>query len=110
MVKPEVLGISRTALGAAAELNMTECVMQAEEGRIQGRWGLLPQNATHDPAVLPPLGEKSWVLDLDMFSTEQMAFDASELAELTKKFAGRIYSVFRWMVTDEFLRVYGGRL
>ncbi len=110
MVKPEVLGIGQTALGEATELNMTECVMVAEEGRIQARWGLLPKDATHDPSVLPLLEEKSWVLDLDMFSAEQMAFNAPELAELTKQFAGRIYSVFRWMITDEFLRVYGGRV
>jgi uncharacterized protein (TIGR04255 family) len=108
MVESAVLGISQTPLGQAAELNMTECLIDAEEGRIQGRWGLLPKDATHDPGVLLPSGEKSWVLDLDMFTTGQMPFDATELAELTRKFAERIYSVFRWMVTDEFLRVYGG--
>ena len=105
--QPAVLGIYKTALGNAAEVNMTECLLQAEEGKIQCRWGLLPSGATHDPGIpLPPEG-KSWVLDIDMFSSEQMSFDAAELTEVVRMYAGRIYAVFRWMIKDEFLRVFG---
>lgn len=105
---PAVLGIHETALGKAAAINMTECLLQAEEGLIQCRWGLLPPGATHDPGIpLPPEG-KSWVLDLDMYSEGQMPFDAAELSEMVRAYAGRLYSVFRWMIKDEFLRAFGG--
>lgn len=108
LIQSAVLGIHRTELGKTAAINITECQFKAEEGQIQGRWGLLPPGATHDPGIpLPPEGQ-SWVLDLDMFSTEQMAFDAAELSNVARSFAGRLYAVFRWMVKDEFLRVFGG--
>lgn len=110
LFQPAVLGIYKTALGEAAEINMTECLVRAEEGQIQCRWGLLPPGATHDPGILLPPDGKSWVLDLDMFSDEQISFDAAELSETVKTFAGRLYAVFRWMINDEFLRTFGGNL
>lgn len=107
LLQPAVLGIHKTELGKAAEINMTECLLHAEEGMIQCRWGLLPAGATHDPAIpLPPEG-KSWVLDLDMFSSQQRPFDAAELSEVVRTYAGRIYAVFRWMIKDEFLLKFG---
>ena len=110
LFQPTVLGIYKTPLGEAADVNMTECLLRASEGQIQCRWGLLPPGATHDPGIqLPPDG-KSWVLDLDMFSDEQKSFDAAELSEIVRTFAGRLYAVFRWMIKDEFLRAYGGNL
>lgn len=107
---PAVLGIHKTELGKAADVNMTECLLRAEEGLIQCRWGLLPPGATHDPGILLPPEGKSWVLDLDMFTNEQMPFDAAELSGIVRGFAGRLYAVFRWMIKDEFLRVFGGTL
>ena len=105
---PAVLGIYKTALGEAADVNMTECLLRAEEGQIQCRWGLLPAGATHDPGIpLPPEGP-SWVLDLDMFSSEQMPFDAADLSQVVRSYAGRLYAVFRWMIKDDFLRTFGG--
>ena len=108
LFQPAILGIHKTELGRAADVNMTECLLRAEEGQIQCRWGLLPPGATHDSGIpLPPEGQ-SWVLDLDMFSSEQMPFDAAELSDVAKVYAGRLYAVFRWMIKDEFLRVFGG--
>ena len=103
-----VLGIYNTTLGVAADVNMTECLLRAQEGNIQCRWGLLPDGATHDPDISLPSGGKSWVLDLDMFSSEQMPFDSADLSELVRSYAGRIYAVFRWMIKDDFLRKFGG--
>jgi uncharacterized protein (TIGR04255 family) len=103
-----VLGIHKTALGEAADVNMTECLLRAEEGQIQCRWGLLPDGATHDPSIPLPPGGQSWVLDLDMFSSEQIPFDAADLSQVVRSYAGRVYAVFRWMIKDEFIRTFGG--
>lgn len=103
-----VLGIHNTALGNAADVNMTECLLRAAEGKIQCRWGFLPDGATHDPGIPLPSGGKSWVLDLDMFSSEQMPFDAADLSQVVRSYAGRLYAVFRWMIKEEFLRTFGG--
>lgn len=96
------------ALRKATVHSMTQVQFQAAEGMIQGRWGNLPPNATYDPDALQPTGKRSWVLDLDMFSPHASTFRSEELVAMTESFAQRIYSVFRLMVTDEFLRFYGG--
>lgn len=108
--RPEVLGIYKTELGKAAEVNMTECLLRAEEGQIQCRWGLLPAGTSHDPGIPLPAEGKSWVLDIDMFSNEQMPFDAAELSEVARTYSGRLYAIFRWMIKDEFLLAFGGKL
>ena len=56
------------ALCEATVRSMTQVQFQAAEGMIQGRWGNLLPNATHDPDALQPTGKPSWVLDPDMFS------------------------------------------
>jgi len=87
---------------------MTQATILASEGVIQGKWGNLPPNATHDLDALQPTGTQSWVLDLDMYSPVASPFRSNELLNMTEAFAKRIYSVFRLMITDELLRHYGG--
>ncbi len=114
LVQGPVLGILQLggglpdALRNATAHSMTQAQFLAEEGVIQGRWGNLPPNATYDPDALQPTEKLSWVLDLDMFSPDALPFRSEELLTMTEDFAKRIYSVFRLMVTDEFLRLYGG--
>lgn len=115
LVQPGVLGILRPeggppdALREATTHLMTQAQFVAEEGTIQGRWGNLPANATYDPDALQAIGEPCWVLDLDMFSLQALPFQSDALVGKTEAFAKRTYSVFRLMVTEEFLRFYGGR-
>lgn len=77
--------------------------------QILARFGMLPESATIDPAVLEPISEPSWVLDLDMSRSDERKFDRAEILADAGEFARRIYSVFRFMVTDEFLRRFGGK-
>ncbi len=114
VVHESVLGILKPdksppdALRKAMTQSITQARFLAAEGVIQGRWGNLPPNSTYDPNTWPPAGTPSWVLDLDMFSPEASPFRSEELVVMTDAFAKRIYSVFRLMVTDEFLRLHGG--
>lgn len=116
LIRPKILGIALPnqepplSLGAAVLHLMTEAAIAAQEGRITARWGSMPENATYDPNALEPIDEPSWILDLDMFTTAPVAFQSEVLASTAKAFAERIYAVFREMVTDEFLRFYGGNL
>jgi len=52
----------------------------------------------------------SWILDLDMFSIRSQPLDTEGLVAEARTYAERIYTLFRWAVTDEFLRLYGGDL
>lgn len=115
LVHPSILGLLQPGETSAAALRdsavhlVTQAQLLAAEGVIQGRWGNLPPNTTHDPSVLEPANEPTWVLDLDMFTQATMPFEADMLADKAECFARRLYSVFRHMVTDEFLTFYGGK-
>ena len=116
LFQPEILGIMRSdadtppVLGDSVIHLINEAQFLARDGsRIQGRWGKLPPDATHDPNSLDPIGEPSWVLDLDMFSTGPQPFASDDLLNTATDFAQCLYWLFRRMVTDEFLRFYGGK-
>ena len=113
LIHPDVLGIlmatgtRRQELGHAAIHMITTAQFLAEEGLIQGLWGKLPPNATHEPNILEPINTASWFLDLDMFTSKAIAYERELLVSTMKSFAQRIYSVFREMTTDKFLTFYG---
>ncbi len=110
LVRPEVRGITGTIAEQHLQHSLTESLFVLEESRLLARWGRIPPGVTVDPNAIEPIGEASWVLDLDMFSAEPMPFSASGVARVGEEFARRIYTFFRWAVTDEFLRVFGGNL
>lgn len=117
LIDPKVLGIigprdkPGSTHGESAIHLITEAQFLAEDSaRIQGRWGMLPGNATYDPDALEPVAMPSWVLDLDMFTTESRPFASDRLLTTVTGFAECLYWLFRQMVTDEFLRYYGGEL
>ena len=115
LVRPDVLGIIKPAENPHRVLEksiahlMTEVQFLAQDGaRVQGRWGLLPANATYDPDAIKRVGDLSWVLDLDMFTAESQAFESESLLTTVTGFAECQYWLFRQMVTEEFLKHYGG--
>jgi uncharacterized protein (TIGR04255 family) len=77
-------------------------------GQIIARWGLLPANTTIDPTAVEPIAEPSWILDLDMSRSQTREFKVEVLMSEAQHFAKRLYTFFRWAVTDEFLRRFGG--
>ena len=112
LVGPEVLGVAATALGAHAVHAISESVFAISQtgAQLLARWGLLPKGATVDPAAIEPLDQPSWILDLDMYRSGQREYDAAAVVQEANGFAERIYAVFRWAVTDNFLRRYGGQV
>jgi uncharacterized protein (TIGR04255 family) len=108
MVRPEMLGLAGP-FREGARLVSGEALLDATEGRVRARWGLLPPGASFDPAAAAPIDAASWMLDLDMFKEERREFVSDALLAEMEAFARRIYTIFRWAVTDDFLRHYGGR-
>lgn len=111
-VRPEVVGMLTSEVASNVQHAMTECLFALPEDKAQllARWGRVPPNATVDPAALDAIQEPSWILDLDMFSKESSAFTPNGVLERISLYAERIYAFFRWAVTDDFLKLYGGRL
>lgn len=114
LVTPGVLGISHQSDGSQSPLSkainslMTQAHLEAEEGIIQARWGHLPSDQTYDPDAVEAIKNPSWIIDLDMFTRGPQPFVSGELLSVAKVFAERNYAVFREMVTEDFLRFYGG--
>lgn len=109
LVRPEVVGISaHPDLGKLA-LSITESAFALDGGQLNTRWGLVPADRTYDPGAIEPWTEASWVLDLDMFRAEPRRFAVDELTNEARSFSERIYTVFRWAVSDGFLERFGGR-
>lgn len=115
LIQPGILGIMKPSgspefmLGDSVIHQITETQFLApESARIQGRWGLLPANMTYDPDALEPVAEKSWILDLDMFKMKSHPFSSETILTTSTDFAECLHWLFRQMVTEEFLRFYGG--
>ena len=83
--------------------------LAADDSRIQGRWGELPPGATYDANALEPIAERSWVLDLDMFTSAPQPFAVQQIVATATGFAETLYWLFRQVVTEDFLNFYGGR-
>lgn len=113
LVRPEVAGILGSPLAEHAHQAISESVLvlPEDEGQVTVRWGLLPAQSTVDPGGLDPIDEPSWILDTDAFQSfpaRGRELSVSSVVAKARGFAERNYSVFRWAVTDEFLRRYGG--
>lgn len=112
LVRPEIVGIIATPAVQHARHTLSESLFTVPEPAAQllARWGLLPEGGTVDPAAIEPLSEPSWILDLDMFRPGLRTFDPNDVVTDARSYAERIYAFFRWAVTDDFLRLYGGKV
>ncbi len=88
-------------------LQLQHSVIQSEieigEGeRMLVRSGLLPPGGTFDPALLP-VGEPSWILDMDVFTTRAgFAFEPDDLSQRLRHYAETVYAFFRFATTEAF--------
>ena len=112
-VRREALGLAELAYSEGLT-TMSQYVAFAhflvESGSLLVRTAYLPPNTTVDPSVAP-IGEASWLLDLDMSTTPVAPgqFDATALSDLGEQHAAHVYRFFRWAVTPEMIASAGGR-
>lgn len=72
-------------------------------GRLLLRSAHLPANASVDPS-LPPVGEASWVLDIDAFDERTVqGFDTRQILAVATQLSKRGHEVFWGLVTQEFM-------
>ncbi len=112
LIRPEVAGIMGTLAATRVEEHLSQTLFELPDNqheKIQARWGQLPAGTTFDPNIIEPEDAPSWILDTDVFSAAQRSFDSNQLIGGVRRYAESIYKFFRWVVTDEFLRHYGGK-
>lgn len=109
LVHPGVLGIVHEDLEEQLVGSFSETRFTISDGlKVNGKWGLIPGHQTYDPTVLSPLEEQSWILDIDGFSENGIDFNAKDIMHTVNRLADIDYRLFRFTVTDTFLRDYGG--
>jgi uncharacterized protein (TIGR04255 family) len=109
LVRPEVRGLSGTPAEASVTHSITETVFTRDDAQVLVRWGRLPPKVTVDPAAIAPSDVASWILDLDMFSRSSVPFSVERVITDARQYMERLYTFFRWAVTDDFLRHFGGK-
>jgi uncharacterized protein (TIGR04255 family) len=110
LIRPEMAGVMGSNLQENLHQVLHESLFVLPEAQIAARWGLIPANATFDPYAIDAIPESSWILDLDISAATTQLFSVEALMQQAQNFTERIYTFFRWAVTDEFLRRYGGEL
>jgi len=112
LIRPEMLGIVSSPMFEHVQHALSDVLVTVPgaSAQLRARWGYLPEGVAADAGTLEPVPERSWILDIDMYSLERGEFDVDALIDGLRGFAERLYTVFRWTVTDEFLRQYGGDL
>jgi uncharacterized protein (TIGR04255 family) len=114
-VRPEIAGLLGSQVASYAEqaINDSLFTLPGSHEQIYARWGRLPVNVTIDPTAIEPIAKPSWILDLDMFTMpflEKKAFEVAPVIDDASRFAERLYTFFRWVVTRDFLRHFGGKV
>lgn len=111
LVSADVAGPLLWPVGDMVKQAITQSifVLPDDAGELMVRWGLVPANSTIDPSAVEPSDSPSWILDLDAYVNSAQPFDVEALLARTRFFAERVYTFFRWMVTEEFLGEFGGQ-
>jgi uncharacterized protein (TIGR04255 family) len=113
LVRPEVLGPAAVETGDAhvqRRHSIADVEYAGEDGSaLHARWGVLPALATMDPA-LPPIDVPSFVLDVDVYRLGPESFSPVTVRDAAADYCARQYRFFRWAVTDEYLRAFGGQV
>jgi uncharacterized protein (TIGR04255 family) len=110
LIRPEISGVLATEFDGNVLQSINESLFKIPEKNSQmlARWGRLPPNVTIDPSAIEAIAESSWILDTDIFNQESRMFNVELILQETRQFSERIYTFFRWAVTDEFLERFGG--
>jgi uncharacterized protein (TIGR04255 family) len=109
LVRPEVRGLMGSPAAGAVSHSITETVFVRDDAQVLARWGRLPPNVTVDPAAIEPSEASSWILDLDMFSAAPTPFSVERVIADARGYMERLYTFFRWAVTEEFLHYFGAK-
>ena len=108
LVRPEIAGVLGAAVASKTYQAVSQHLFELEgDNRLLARWGRVPPDRGFADAV-PPVDTRSWVLDLDAFRDGAVPFSSMDLANQARELSERIYTFFRWSVTREFIRRFGG--
>lgn len=101
---PSILGgLAQGADLSAVVQTVTETVLRVDDSFLAVRSALLEPNATIDPS-LPPVGRKSWLVDLDSFVESAATIPLSRVCEEAERLSAQASDhLFLSLVTKRFM-------
>jgi len=119
--RPEIVGLASPALsGEMLTSTLAETRLQADlseafagqSGQIEGiiRHGVVPAGSLMQGIPPRPIGQRSFILDMDTFVAAAEPFDPQRLAEQFSELHANIEKVFHWAVTEAGRKQFGYEL
>lgn len=110
LVQPVALaGLAVPHEGIRVQHSLCDSIFIDGNAHLQVRWGWLPAGTAIDLTVsAPPV--PYWLLDIDSSTGKGGPFDLPVLDSTINDLAVRAHRFFRWLVTDDFLRRFGGEV
>jgi uncharacterized protein (TIGR04255 family) len=87
-------------LPAQLQHSIVDTLFKSDGDELRARWGLVPAGTIVDPGV-PASVERTWILDIDAYTTSAGTFSAGELTERARHQAESAHRFFRWSLTGE---------
>lgn len=84
--------------------SMVDVLLRQESITGRVRAGMFPAGIQPDPAV-PPIDVRSWIIDVDVWDDQFLAADEA-LDEQMAELAEGQYQMFRWLVTDDYIKYF----
>ena len=111
-VRPEILGVYYGDAKHKVKRTMSELSGETDVGLVTTRCGFMPANQSHELDLMPPIQSASWFLDIDVYKEFKVPakFETSTIQEKVIGMSKRAYAFFRWAVSDDLLRAYGGEV
>lgn len=111
LVKPEYWGADEEVMDSFVLLaGIGELQLRKGDLRVQAKYGQLPAKVTVDPDLISPSDQPAWILDIDAHRQVTERYDPDNVLAIAAEAAKRQYDLFRMIVTDEFLRQFGGEV
>lgn len=119
--RPEIVGLASPALsGEVLTSTLAETRLQSDlseafagqTGQIEGviRHGVVPAGSLMQGIPPRPIGQRSFILDMDTFVAAGEPFDPQRLAKQFSELHASIEKVFHWAVTEAGRKQFGYEL
>ena len=109
-IRPEILGVYSGDTKHKVGHTVSELNGRADVGLVKARCGFMPAKQSYELDLIPPIESTSWFLDVDVYEvfSAPEKFETSTIREKVVGMSKRAYAFFRWAVSDDLLREYGG--
>lgn len=102
-VRAEFLGFATEDYSPEFAFSDCRARFAIDQKILSVRWGGLEPNMVHDPSFMISRPTRTWFMDIDCFTNEVDDFSVSSLKFICESLTERVYTMFRWAVTEDFL-------